>query len=121
MKRSLYSKAQVLIVGAVVAGVAVSSVGEQKRVLGTIGPPPRKNPQRQASAEGMPPLPIPVVPLRRSEPKAEPQAPLLPEPLGDRLPYCFEARAGIGEQGDIVHVPLVVRHLELSFREVVEA
>src|SRR5215470_14314924 len=47
------------------------------RKLGTCGPPPRKNPQRQTSAEGMPPLPLPAVPLRRSEPKAEPAPPLM--------------------------------------------
>jgi hypothetical protein len=46
------------------------------RQLGTIGPPPRKNPERQTAAEGMPPLPLPVTPLRRSEPKAEPEGPL---------------------------------------------
>lgn len=47
------------------------------RKLGTCGPPPRKDPQRQTSAEGMPPLPLPAVPLRRSEPKAEPAPPLM--------------------------------------------
>jgi hypothetical protein len=47
-----------------------------ERPVGTIGPPPRKNPERQTSAEGMPPLPLPAVPLRRSEPKAEPAPPL---------------------------------------------
>jgi hypothetical protein len=52
--------------------------GQQKdRKLGTCGPPPRKDPQRQTSAEGMPPLPLPAVPLRRSEPKAEPAPPLM--------------------------------------------
>ena len=50
---------------------------EAGRKLGTCGPPPRKNPQRQTSAEGMPPLPLPAVPLRRSEPKAEPAPPLM--------------------------------------------
>ena len=54
------------------AGAALA----QDRQLGTIGPPPKKNPERQTAAEGMPPLPLPVVPLRRSEPKAEPKAPL---------------------------------------------
>ena len=48
----------------------------QQRKLGTIGPPPRRNPQRQTSAEGVPPLPLPATPLRRSEPKAEPAPPL---------------------------------------------
>jgi hypothetical protein len=47
------------------------------RKLGTCGPPPRKNPLRQTSAEGVPPLPLPAVPLRRSEPKAEPAPPLM--------------------------------------------
>jgi hypothetical protein len=47
------------------------------RRLGTCGPPPRKNPQRQTAAEGMPPLPLPATPLRRSEPKAEPAPPLM--------------------------------------------
>ena len=47
------------------------------RKLGTCGPPPRKNPERQTAAEGMPPLPLPVTPLRRSEPKAEPTPPMM--------------------------------------------
>ncbi len=69
---------QVLLVGA--AAVCLSSLAEgqsKERRLGTCGPPPRKNPQRQTSAEGMPPLPLPATPLRRSEPKAEPMAPLM--------------------------------------------
>jgi hypothetical protein len=49
----------------------------KERKLGTCGPPPRKNPQRQTAAEGMPPLPLPATPLRRSEPKAEPAPPLM--------------------------------------------
>ncbi|MFN0195907.1 MAG: DUF4159 domain-containing protein [Planctomycetaceae bacterium] len=52
-------------------------IGQEGRKLGTCGPPPRKNPQRQTSAEGFPPLPLPVTPLRRSEPKAEPAPPLM--------------------------------------------
>src|SRR3954469_2780665 len=55
-------------------GAAEAQAG---RKLGTCGPPPRKNPTRQTSAEGMPPLPLPAVPLRRSEPKAEPAPPLM--------------------------------------------
>ncbi|NQU11488.1 DUF4159 domain-containing protein [bacterium] len=47
------------------------------RQLGTCGPPPRKSPQRQTSAEAMAPFPLPITPLRRSEPKAEPTAPLM--------------------------------------------
>lgn len=57
---------------------ALPAVGaEAERRLGTCGPPPRKNPQRESAAEGMPPLPLPVVPMRRSEPKAEPTPPIM--------------------------------------------
>ncbi len=48
----------------------------EDRQLGTIGPPPKQDPQRQTAAEGMPPLPLPAVPLRRSEPKQEPAPPI---------------------------------------------
>ena len=48
----------------------------QERQLGTIGPPPKESPQRQTAAEGMPPLPLPAVPLRRSEPTQEPAPPI---------------------------------------------
>src|SRR6516162_6476540 len=57
--------------------VAPGSAQEGGRKLGTCGPPPRKNPERQTSAETNPPLPLPATPLRRSEPKAEPTAPLM--------------------------------------------
>src|SRR6516225_9717217 len=54
------------------------ALAQQKdRKLGTCGPPPRKNPERQTSAEGNPPLPLPATPLRRSEPKAEPAPTLM--------------------------------------------
>ncbi|VTS01742.1 DUF4159 domain-containing protein [Tuwongella immobilis] len=56
-------------------GAAQAQPAERK--LGTCGPPPRKNPERQAAAEAFPPLPLPAVPLRRSEPKAEPAPPLM--------------------------------------------
>jgi len=63
---------------AALAGLDPAPVEAQTtRKLGTCGPPPRKNPLRQTSAEGMPPLPLPAVPLRRSEPKAEPAPPLM--------------------------------------------
>jgi hypothetical protein len=57
--------------------VSLAVAQSQERKLGTCGPPPRKNPQRETSAEGMPPLPLPATPLRRSEPKAEPAPPLM--------------------------------------------
>src|SRR6516162_11124018 len=69
----------VLLAGLVAVCLTALADGQTKkeRQLGTCGPPPRKNPQRQTSAEGMPPLPLPATPLRRSEPKAEPAPPLM--------------------------------------------
>lgn len=60
-----------------VGTTAVSAAEGVARQLGTCGPPPRKSPTRQTAAESMPPLPLPATPLRRSEPKAEPKAPLM--------------------------------------------
>jgi len=65
---------QVAVLVMVMLGCTVEASAQ--RQLGTIGPPPRQDPQRQTSAEGMPPLPLPAVPLRRSEPKQEPSPPL---------------------------------------------
>ena len=42
------------------------------RKLGTCGPPPQKNPQRQTSAEGMPPLPLPAVARCIRNPRCRP-------------------------------------------------
>jgi hypothetical protein len=39
--------------------------------------PPRAKPQRRSAAEGLPPLPLPATPLRRSEKKREPAPPAL--------------------------------------------
>ena len=73
----------------ILAMVAVFRAGAAERELGTIGPPPRQSPQRMTSAEGLPPLPLPAVPLRRSEPKAEPSPPLFVGKVayGDRQDY----------------------------------
>ena len=75
---SRQGRGRLLIATVVTLGLAALTAGQHtQRKLGTCGPPPRKNPQRQTSAEGMPPLPLPAVPLRRSEPKAEPAPPLM--------------------------------------------
>ncbi|MFP4353948.1 MAG: DUF4159 domain-containing protein [Phycisphaerae bacterium] len=39
--------------------------------------PPRAKPQRRSAAEGIPPLPLPATPLRRSEKKRQPAPPAL--------------------------------------------
>jgi len=59
------------------APALLQAAPDAQRKLGTCGPPPRKNPQRETAAEGMPPLPLPATPLRRSEPKAEPAPPVM--------------------------------------------
>lgn len=66
-----------MLVAIGLGSLALGQAAKSDRKLGTCGPPPRKDAQRQTSAEGMPPLPLPVTPLRRSEPKAEPAPPLM--------------------------------------------
>lgn len=80
------------VAGRIVAVIAIVAFGFEtlaERRLGTIGPPPRKNPTRQTSGEGIAPLPLPVTPMRRSEPKAEPSPPLFAAKLiyGDTQDY----------------------------------
>src|SRR5438093_10056161 len=76
MGRSLFANnARWLLLLVMLGLLAQTSSSQEGRKLGTCGPPPRKNPQRQTSAESMPPLPLPATPLRRSEPKAEPAPP----------------------------------------------
>src|SRR5258707_11334965 len=79
MKRLLHGTGLLVVAMEVFVGRTALATGQQtqERRLGTCGPPPRKNPERQTSAEGRPPLPLPAVPLRRSEPKAEPAPPLM--------------------------------------------
>jgi hypothetical protein len=77
-RRQFFVQGSAAAAGAALVGMEPGEVLAQGgRKLGTCGPPPRKNPLRQTSAEGMPPLPLPAVPLRRSEPKAEPAPPLM--------------------------------------------
>lgn len=61
---------------ALTIGLSLCVESHAERKLGTLGPPPRQDPQRQTSAESLPPLPLPATPMRRSEPKAEPAPPL---------------------------------------------
>lgn len=72
-----------------VAAGATAGDALAERQLGTLGPPPRQDPQRQTSAESLPPLPLPATPMRRSEPKAEPAPPLFMGKLkyGDTQDY----------------------------------
>lgn len=76
-RRRFLTKCTAAAAAAGLSNLHLPEAAAAARKLGTCGPPPRKNPQRQTAAEGMPPLPLPVVPLRRSEPKAEPAPPLM--------------------------------------------
>ncbi|MFW6059175.1 MAG: DUF4159 domain-containing protein, partial [Phycisphaeraceae bacterium] len=91
----------VLLVALIIAPVAA----QDDRQLGTVGPPPRQNPQRETAAEGLPPLPLPAVPLRRSEPKAEPSAP------------TFIAQLAYGNTQDYMPNPGAVDNLLRHVRE----
>jgi hypothetical protein len=59
-----------------IAGLAVMGITPPARAR-HCGPPPKAKPQRWTAAESFPPLPLPVTPLRRSEKKRPPAAPLL--------------------------------------------
>src|SRR5574337_725193 len=63
---------------AVVLSVAVTiPAWAQSERLTMWGPPPKEKPQRTKAAEGFPPLPLPVVPQRRTEKKRPPAPPKL--------------------------------------------
>ena len=63
-----------LVAAVMIGGIAASSPAEWKnpKVL-----PPRAKPHRRSAAEGIPPLPLPATPLRRSERKRQPAPPSL--------------------------------------------
>ena len=61
---------------ALVAGGLCVPAGAEDRMT-MWGTPPREKPQRTKAAEGMPPLPLPVVPQRRTEKKRPPAPPKL--------------------------------------------
>jgi len=60
---------------ALLGGLLASAVADER--LKMWGTPPREKPQRTKAAEGFPPLPLPVVPQRRTEKKRPPAAPKL--------------------------------------------
>ncbi|MDP7347029.1 MAG: hypothetical protein QF735_02300, partial [Phycisphaeraceae bacterium] len=97
-----------VLISATIAVLPVPSCA-QSRKLGTIGPPPRKDPQRQTSAEGLPPLPLPATALRRSEPKAEP------------APPTFIARLAYGDTQDFMPNPGDLDNLMRHVRSQIDA
>jgi hypothetical protein len=74
MRRTSRAERSVLAAGVVVA-IAASAPGEDRLTIW--GTPPREKPHRTKAAEGFPPLPLPVVPQRRTEKKRPPAPPKL--------------------------------------------
>ena len=72
---------RIRVLGVVFVGVALVLAGWAQaagvRDAGTCGPPPPPKPAQRASAEGFPPLPLPVVPQRRTEKKKPPTPPAI--------------------------------------------
>ena len=64
-----------------------------------LGPPPKASPQRISGGEGVPPLPLPATPIRRSERKKQPSAP----PLIGKLVWG-EAASFAYDSGDKVEI-----------------
>ena len=54
-----------------------SDVSKEEKSYTCIAAPPPAPPAQHSSAEGLPPLPLPVVPLRRTEKKNPPRPPVL--------------------------------------------
>src|SRR5262249_7918600 len=72
------------------------------------GRPPRQTPTGQTWGGGMPPLPLPAVPLRRSEPKAEPAPPLMVAKLEDGTTQDWST-----DPGDVDNL---MRHVRSALR-----
>lgn len=63
------------ILAAAIAATALAAVADDR--LQMWGTPPKEKPHRTKAAEGFPPLPLPVVPQRRTEKKRPPAPPKL--------------------------------------------
>jgi hypothetical protein len=65
-----------ILAAMLLAAIALPAVAQEER-LTMWGTPPREKPHRTKAAEGFPPLPLPVVPQRRTEKKRPPAPPKL--------------------------------------------
>ena len=68
-------KTKVLLWGSCLAALAVGA--DEKDWFVPLGAPPQAAPRRISGGEGVPPLPLPATPLRRSERKRDPSPPKL--------------------------------------------
>lgn len=66
-----------LLCGCGLAALACVVRGDENQWWVPLGPPPQAAPKRISGGAGIPPLPLPATPLRRSERKREPRPPLL--------------------------------------------
>ncbi len=73
----MFRQTSAVVVGVLVAAVLASTA---MPAMGWDNPkvkPPKAKPHRRSAAEGLPPLPLPATPLRRSERKRQPAPPAL--------------------------------------------
>src|SRR6478736_856850 len=92
-------KCEILVV-AVLARLVLALIGlgntfahaAEKDWFVPLGPPPPAAPRRISGGEGMPPLPLPATPLRRTERKREPSPPKLLAKVvwGETASYTYE-------------------------------
>jgi hypothetical protein len=75
MSGKMINRIGVSLALAVLASLALPSMGEWENPKAK--KPPEAKPARQSAAEGLPPLPLPATPLRRSEKKRQPAPPAL--------------------------------------------
>jgi hypothetical protein len=78
-----------LIVGSLILLFTAVTLAEERMTVW--GLPPRQEPHRTKAAEGMPPLPLPVVPQRRTEKKRPPSPPKL---LANVVNFSFDVWQG---------------------------
>ena len=80
---------------AAVTCVTAASFADENDWLKPLGPPPAAAPRRISGGEGVPPLPLPATPLRRSERKREPRPPTLIAKVmwGEKAMFTYDGGA----------------------------
>lgn len=98
------------LLGLLLAGSFCAAAVAQKRIT-VWGPPPREKPHFTKAAEGFPPLPLPVVPQRRTEKKRPPAPPKLIANLSN-----FSFQGWKGSPGAVDHLLQSARkHLKVWY------
>jgi hypothetical protein len=81
----------------VASTLGATALGDER--ITVWGPPPKEKPHMTKGAEGFPPLPLPVVPQRRTEKKRPPAAPMLIANVGN-----FSFKGWQGSPGAVDHL-----------------